>query len=66
MPKPALVEHEVGKFVCPKTKLPVPLLTHCPFTAVEWPVVVEHCAECGGRHVLECEDVLHPPVFGYE
>jgi len=66
MPKASLVEHEIGKFICPKTKLPVPLLAHCPLTAVEWPVTVEKCPDCGQPHSLQSEDVLHPPVFGYE
>jgi len=66
LPKPKPVEYEIGKFICPQTKLPVPLLSYCPLTAVEWPVVVEKCPDCGGRHAIESEDVLHPPVFGYE
>ena len=66
MPKASLVEHEIGKFICPKTKLPVPLLSYTPLSGVAWPVVIDKCADCGEKHVVESEDVLHPPVFGYE
>lgn len=68
MPKPSAVatEFEVGKYVCPKTKLLAPLMATSSFASLEWPYVVEHCPECGERHVLCCEDVLHAPVFGYE
>ena len=68
MPKheTALTEFEVGKYVCPKTKRPAPLLASCSFACLKWPHVVEHCPECGEKHVLCCEDVLHAPVFGYE
>lgn len=64
--KPAVARFEVGKYVCPKTKQLTPLLASCSFAYIEWPVVVEHCAECGERHVLCCEEVLHSPVFGRE
>lgn len=59
-------EFEIGKYLCPKTKSPVPLMAPCSLAFVEWPVVVAQCAACGERHVLECEDVEHSPVFGYE
>lgn len=61
-----VVGFETGKFICPNTKQAVPLVTPCPLTAVEWPVVVECCPGCKQRHVLHSEEVLHPPVFGYE
>ncbi len=63
---PALTAFEVGKYVCPKTKLLAPLVASCAFASLQWPFVVEHCTECGEKHVLCCEEVLHVPVFGYE
>lgn len=64
--KPVTAEFEVGKYMCPKTKSLAPLMAPCAFTYLEWPCVIEHCALCGERHVLHCEDVLHAPAFGYE
>jgi hypothetical protein len=68
MPKrnAALTEFEVGKYVCPKTKCPAPLMATSSFAYIEWPFVVERCASCGERHVLCSEEVLHAPVFGRE
>ena len=63
MPAP---EFEVGKYVCPKTKHLVPLMAPCSFAYIHWPFVVEHCLACGEKHVFECEEVEHVPVFGYE
>lgn len=63
---PRVVEFEIGKYVCPNTNKLVPLMASRPLAFVEWPLVVEHCRECGERHALECEDVHHRPVFGYE
>ncbi len=57
---------EVGKFICPATQSLVPLMATCSLAFLDWPVVVEHCPGCGQRHVVRCEDVEHPPVFGYE
>jgi hypothetical protein len=65
-PKPAVPEFEVGKYLCPKTKSLAPLMASTSFAYLEWPFVVERCAECGERHVLGCEEVLHSPVFGRE
>ncbi len=64
--KPALSLFEVGKYVCPKTKLQAPLMASCSFASIQWPHVVERCGECGEPHVLNSEEVLHVPVFGYE
>lgn len=64
--KAELTEFTVGHYVCPKTKLLVPLKASCSLAYLNWPVVVEQCPNCGGKHVLCCEDVQHPPVFGYE
>jgi hypothetical protein len=64
--KPKLTEFEVGVYVCPKTKCPASLRASCSFAYIEWPVVVEHCTSCGERHVLNCQEVLHSPVFGRE
>ena len=59
-------EHEIGKYVCPNTKALVPLVGTCALTEIEWPLVLEHCTDCQQRHVLVCEDVWHPPIYGYE
>jgi hypothetical protein len=64
--KLALPLFEIGKYVCPKTKLQAPLMANCSFASIQWPHVVERCVECGGQHVLSSEEVLHVPVFGYE
>jgi hypothetical protein len=66
LPKAKPVEHEIGKYICPKTKLPVPLLSYTPLSGVAWPMVIDRCPECGQKHAIESQDVLHPPVFGYE
>lgn len=60
------VEFEIGRYICPKTKAPVPLKSSCPLAFMEWPVTISNCPECGQEHVLQCEDLQHPPVFGYE
>lgn len=59
-------EFTVGWYVCPQTKSPVPLRMSHPLAQAEWPVVIEMCHDCGQRHVLCCEDIHHPPVYGYE
>jgi hypothetical protein len=61
-----LAEFKVGTYICPKTKSTLPLKATRPLPFLEWPIVVERCADCGEKHVLECEDVQHPPAFGYE
>jgi hypothetical protein len=63
---PPAIEFEVGKFVCPRTKALVPLRAVCAFDHLTWPLVVEKCPDCGEKHVLLCEEVLHPPLYGYE
>ncbi len=62
----ALAEYKIGSFTCPKTYKPVPLFSCCPLPYVHWPIVVKVCPECGAQHVLESDDVQHPPAFGYE
>lgn len=57
---------KVGTFVCPKTKAPVPLMATSSLPFLEWPIVVEKCEACGEQHVLQSDDVYHPPAFGYE
>lgn len=64
--KAELVEFEIGRYVCPKTKALVPLKSARPLAFVEWPVTIKNCPDCGGEHLLQCEDLQHPPVFGYE
>lgn len=64
--KAEISEFEVGKYVCPKSKQPVPLMASQSLAYLDWPVVVEPCRDCSEKHILQCEDVLHPPVFGYE
>lgn len=66
MPLRKPVEFEIGIYICPKAKTPVPLTAPCTLAYVEWPVVVENCAACGERHLLQCEDLHHQPFFGYE
>lgn len=66
LPKPKVMQFEVGKYICPNTKSPVPLMSSCPLAFMEWPVVVEKCPDCKQKHVLHCEDLHHQPVFGYE
>lgn len=60
------VEFEVGTYICPNTGSPVGLKETHPLSELKWPVVVEHCPECGQRHLIAYEDVRHRPVFGYE
>lgn len=64
--KTAVQEFTVGWYVCPQTKAPVPLRMTHSLAQAEWPVEVESCRGCGRRHVLNSEDVCHPPAFGYE
>jgi len=59
-------EFKVGTYLCPKKGCPVPLMATSALPFLEWPVVVEKCAACGAKHVLQAEDVEHPPAFGYE
>ena len=58
--------YTVGRYICPKTKAPAPLMASSSLAFIEWPVVVEKCANCGEKHVIRCEDVQHAPVYGYE
>ena len=60
------VEFEIAKYICPKSKTPVPLLADRSLAFVHWPVVVKNCASCGAGHRLELADVQHPPVYGYK
>ncbi len=62
----ALAEFKIGTYICPKTKAEVPLFSCCPLPYLHWPMVVQKCRECGEQHVLQCQDVQHPPTFGYE
>lgn len=64
--KDAMAEFKIGTFLCPVTKVLVPLMGACPLSQVEWPLVVQKCSVCGEKHTVRCEDVLHPPAFGYE
>jgi hypothetical protein len=64
--KAALAEFKIGTFVCPETKASAPLMATSPLPYLHWPFVVQKCPQCGGKHALECEDVEHPPAFGYE
>ena len=67
MPQSApATQFEIGKYRCPKTKKLSPLWAPQHMAEVDWPVVVEKCPECGEKHVVGNDDVLHPPVFGYE
>lgn len=58
--------YEVGLFICPNTKTAVPLMAPRALPYLEWPFKVEKCPSCAQSHVLCCEDVQHPPSFGYE
>lgn len=60
------VEFEIGRYVCPTTKLMVPLMASQPLAFVHWPMAVKSCPGCGREHVLALADVQHPPVYGYE
>ena len=64
--KAELVVFQVGTFVCPNTKTAVPLMASHALPFLQWPVLVERCPGCEQRHVVSCEDVQHPPAFGYE
>lgn len=64
--KATVTEFEIGKYICPKTKSSVTLKATRSLAFMEWPLVVESCESCGEKHVLQSEDVLHRPVFGYE
>lgn len=64
--KPHLSEYEIGKYICPNTSRPIALMGLRPLASVEWPMVVEQCPDCQQKHVLQREEVLHPPIFGYE
>ena len=59
-------QFEIGKYVCPNTKKLLPIWALQHLAEVEWPVMVEKCPDCGQKHVVRNEDVLHPPLFGYE
>jgi hypothetical protein len=61
-----IAEFKIGTYICPNTKSPVSLVVSQRLACLDWPVVVEHCSDCGQRHVLQCEEVYHPPAFGYE
>lgn len=62
----AAVDFEIGRFICPNTKSPVPLKAVQPLAFIHWPMVVRNCPGCGQEHELELKDVQHPPVYGYE
>ena len=59
-------EFEVGKYVCPSSRLLMPLKASQPLVFLHWPIVVKGCPGCGLEHKLELADVQHPPVYGYE
>jgi hypothetical protein len=59
-------QFEIGSYTCPDTGLQVPLLSNEPLQLVHWPVTVKQCAACGELHVVHREDIVHPPVYGYE
>lgn len=59
-------EHEIGRYICPNTRLPVPLKWSCAVALVEWPLVVKCCPACKQEHEIKCEDLQHPPAYGYE
>ena len=61
-----VAEFEIGTYICPNTKLPIPLKAPRELPFVDWPMVIKQCGRCGQEHVVESEDVHHPPVFGYE
>lgn len=65
-PRTQTKEFVVGRFICPTTNSPAPLLACHPLVFLVWPVVVRNCPNCGREHVVQYEDVEHPPVFGYE
>ena len=57
---------EIGSYVCPNRKSLVTLTNDRPRREVQWPVVVDPCSACGERHVLESQEVSHPPFYGHE
>ena len=61
-----IAEFEIGKYVCPVTKSLVPLIATQPWTIMDWPVTVKACPSCGGAHLVELDELRHPPLFGYE
>jgi len=61
-----VTEFEVGKFVCPVTGLLVPLIATRPWAVMDWPVRVTQCPKCGREHLIELDELRHPPLFGYE
>jgi len=67
MPQAAPAQQfEIGKYLCPNTKKLLPIWALQHLAEVEWPVTVEKCPDCGQKHLVRNEDVLHPPLFGYE
>lgn len=64
--KPPSTEFEVGSFICPNTKVAVPLRTEAPLPFLHWPILVRKCPGCNREHKLELRDVQHLPVYGYE
>ena len=66
LPKLAAPDFTIGHYLCPKTKRTVPLHSARPLAFVDWPLIVQKCPECGERHVVESQNLEHPPVFGYE
>jgi len=65
-PKSPTLESEVGRFICPNTHQPVPLLAAQSLAFIHWPMVVRNCPACGRKHTVELRDVEHLPVYGYE
>lgn len=61
-----VAEFKVGTYLCPEKKTVVILKATSPLPFHEWPFVVEKCEACGKKHLLQSEDVEHPPAFGYE
>ena len=57
---------EVGTYLCPDKGAEVSLEVHGHMATLHWPVVVKPCPACGQEHVLQYEDVRHPPALGYE
>ena len=61
-----IAKAEIGRFVCPKTRLLVPLKATQSLAFIHWPMKVLHCPACGRKHQIQLQDVEHPPVYGYE
>lgn len=57
---------EIGKYECPIRATQATLELPAHMASIEWPVVVERCSACGQRHVLQYNDVRHPPALGCE